>query len=140
MTQADPKLILITLLIELGVAAAVSSSLARSIRFKKLLLMAQRSPRQTLKLTAMISVPLTLGVWIRVTVPNFLAADISFEATILLGLLMGPFAAMAGGAAMAMPAVMHHEYWALPFNLLVAAIAGGFRRFANEEDIWLFPH
>ena len=138
MTQADPKLILITLLIELGVAAAVSSSLARSVRFKRLLLLSDRTLSQTLKLTAMITVPLTLGVWVRVTVANFLAADISFEATILLGLILGPGAAMLGGAAMALPAVLHHEYWALPVNLLVGAIAGGFRRFADEEDIWLF--
>jgi len=136
--QIDPKLILITLLVELGVAAAVSSSLARSVRFKRLLLMTDRTPNQTLKLVAMISIPLTLGVWIRVTVPNFLAADISFEATILLGLLLGPWYAAIGGSAMAFPAVMHHEYWALPVNLAVAAIAGGFRRFANEDDIWLF--
>ncbi len=137
-TQVDPKLTLITLLIELGVAAAVSSSLARSVRFKKLLLLAQRTRRQDLKLVAMICVPLTLGVWVRVVVPNFLAADISFEATILIGLLLGPFAAMMGGAAMACPAVLHHEYWALPVNLAVAAIAGTFSRFADQEDIWLF--
>jgi two-component system LytT family sensor kinase len=137
-SQIDPKLILITLLVELGVAAAVSSSLARSIRFKKLLLMTDRTPRQTLKLVAMICIPLTLGVWVRVTVPNFLAADISFEATILLGLILGPAYAMLGGAAMAFPAVVHHEYWALPVNLAVAGLAGGFRRFADEEDIWLF--
>ena len=138
MTQADSKLILITLLIELGVAAAVSSSLARSVRFKRLLLTQHRTPRQKLKLAAMICIPLTLGVWVRVTVPNFLAADISFEATILLGLILGPSYAMIGGAAMALPAVLHNEYWALPVNLLVAAIAGAFGRFADEEDIWLF--
>ncbi len=134
----DPKLILITLLIELGVAAAVSSSLARSIRFKHLLLLSHRSPLEKLKLTAMICLPLVLGVWVRVTVQNFLAADISFEATILIGLLIGPGYAMLGGAAMALPAVLHNEFWALPVNLLVAAIAGSFGRFADEEDIWLF--
>jgi two-component system LytT family sensor kinase len=136
--QIDSKLILITLLVELGVAAAVSSSLARSVRFKRLLLMEGRTPRQTLKLVAMIAVPLTLGVWVRVTVPNFLAADISFEATILLGLLLGPWYAALGGAAMALPAAMHGEYWALPINLIVAGIAGAFGRFADIEDIWLF--
>ena len=136
--QIDPKLILITLLVELGVAAAVSSSLARAVRFKRLLLLADRTPAQTLRLMAIICVPLVLGVWVRVTVPNFLAADISFEATILLGLLLGPWYAMIGGAALAFPAVMAHEYWALPVNLFVAAIAGGFRRLADEDDIWLF--
>jgi two-component system, LytTR family, sensor kinase len=137
-TQIDSKLILITLLVELGVAAAVSSSLARSKRFKDLLLTPRRSPRQTAWLVAMICAPLTLGVWVRTTVPNFLAADLSFETTILLGILVGPLAAMAGGAALAIPAVLHHEYWALPVNLLVAAIAGAFGRFTNPEDVWSF--
>jgi two-component system LytT family sensor kinase len=138
MTQTDPKLILVTLLIELGVAAAVSSSLARAKTFKDLLLTPRRTRRQTAFLVAMICIPLTLGVWVRVLVPNFLAADLSFETTILLGILVGPLAAMIGGAALAIPAMLHHEYLALPINLLVAAAAGAFRRFANAEDVWSF--
>jgi two-component system LytT family sensor kinase len=134
----DSKLILITLLIELGVAAAVSSSLARSQRFKNLLLMSRRTPRQTVWLVIIICVPLTLGVWVRTAVPNFLAADLSFETTILLGILVGPLAAMAGGAVLAIPAVLHHEYWALPVNLAIAAISGAFGRFADPEDVWSF--
>ncbi|MGD0797268.1 MAG: histidine kinase [Acidobacteriaceae bacterium] len=137
--QLSDSLILITLLVKWGVAAAVSSSLARSITFKDLLLNPKRSRAQTLGLVAMICVPLTLGVWIRVhPVPNFYAADISFEATILMGLLLGPVYAMLGGAALALPAVWHGEYWTLPVNLMVAAIAGGYGRFTDPEDIWSF--
>jgi len=132
------SLILITLLVELGVAAAVSSSLARSKTFRSLLLLPVRSVRQTTKLLATICIPLVLGVWIRVRVPNFLAADISFEATILLGILLGPLAAMAGGAALSLPAMWHGEYWTLPVNLMVAAVAGAFGRFADVEDVWSF--
>jgi two-component system LytT family sensor kinase len=134
----DPKLILITLLVELGVAAAVASSLARSPSFKRLLLRQPRSRSETLKFVALICVPLTLGVLVRVRVPNFLAADLSFEATAILGLLLGPAWAMLGGAALALPALGHHEFLALPVNLLVALIFGAFRRFAEEEDIWSF--
>jgi hypothetical protein len=102
--------------------------------FKRLLLLKQRTPRETLSLVAWICVPLMLGVLVRVRVPNFLAADLSFEATaILLGLLLGPAAAMVGGAALALPAVGHHEFLALPVNLMVAAIFGAFGRFAGEE-------
>ncbi len=138
MTHISQSLILITLLIELGVAAAVSSSLARSKTFKNLLLMPRRSPKQTVALVAMICVPLTLGVWIRTSVPNFLAADLSFETTILLGILLGPLSAMLGGTALALPAMLHHEYWTLPVNLIVATVAGAFGKFADPEDVWSF--
>jgi two-component system LytT family sensor kinase len=134
----ESKLVLISLLIELGVAAAVSSSLARSKTFKNLLLAPNRSPRQTMSLVAIIVAPLTLGVLVRVMVSNFLAADISFATTILLGILVGPLAAMVGGAILAIPALLHHEYWSLPVNLAVAAIAGAFGRFTDPEDVWSF--
>ena len=132
------SLILITLLVKLGVAAAVSSSLARSKTFKNLLLEPRRTLKQTIGLVAMICVPLVLGVLVRVKVPNFLAADLSFETTVLLGVLVGPLAAMGGGAALAAPALLHHEYWTLPVNLVVAAVAGAFGRFADREDVWSF--
>ncbi len=138
MKPVTNSLILITLLVELGVAAAVSSSLTRSRTFRNLLLLRHRSFRQTTNLVAIICIPLALGVWIRVRVPNFYAADISFETTILLGILVGPLAAMAGGAALSLPAMWHGEYWALPVNLMVAAIAGAFGRFADVEDVWSF--
>jgi two-component system LytT family sensor kinase len=131
-------LILITLLVELGVAAAVASSLARSMRFKRLLLTERRSRRETMILLAWIVVPLMLGVWVRVRVPNFLAADLSFQATALMGLLLGPAPAMLGGAVLAVPAMWHGEILALAANLLIALIFGTFRRFVSEEDVWSF--
>ena len=138
MKPVSDSLILITLLVELGVAAAVSSSLARSRTFQNLLLLPFRTVRQTAGLVAMICGPLALGVLIRVHVPNFLAADISFAATMLLGLLIGPLAAMCGGAALALPAVLHGEYWALPVNILVGAIAGSFSAVVDVESVWSF--
>jgi two-component system LytT family sensor kinase len=73
-----------------------------------------------------------------VRVPNFLAADLSFEAVAILGLLLGPWPAMVGGAALSLPALGHHEYFTLPVNLLVAAVFGAYRRVAGEENIWTF--
>jgi two-component system LytT family sensor kinase len=134
----DNKLILITLLIKLGVAAAVASALARSRTFQRLLFAERRSRSQTLGLLAFFLVPLTLGVWVRTTVSNFLAADISFETVILLGLLVGPFWAMLGGIVLAAPAVYHHEYLALPFNAALGLAAGILGRFVEKEEIWGF--
>ncbi|MFZ0664111.1 MAG: hypothetical protein WAM97_00035, partial [Acidimicrobiales bacterium] len=123
----DSKLILITLLVKLGIAAALSSALSRSMVFKNLLLSTRRSAGQMLGLLACICVPLTLGVWVRVVVPNFLAADISFEAVILVALLLGTTPAIIAGAFLSIPAVLHREYLTLPFNLLVALIFGTYR-------------
>ena len=113
------RLILITLLVKLGVVASVASVLARGSTFRRLFFAEHRRPRQTLALLAFFLVPLTLGVWIRTAVPNFLAADISFETIILLGLLVGPRWAMLGGVVLAAPAIHHGEYLSLPFNAAV---------------------
>lgn len=134
----DSKLVLITLLIKLGVAAAVSSALTRSTVFKDLLFSRRRSAGQMLGLLACICIPLTLGVWVRVVVPNFLAADVSFEAVILVGVLLGTTPAMIAGVFLALPAMLHREYLTLPFNLLVALIFGTYRAFVSEEDVWSF--
>jgi two-component system, LytTR family, sensor kinase len=134
----EPKLILITLLVKLGVAAAVSGALARSRVFQNLLFTQKRRPAQTLGLLAFIVIPLALGVWVRVVVPNFFAADISFETTILLGILLGPFSAICGAIALSLPAMLHHEYLSLPFDLAVAITAGLFGKFVEEEEVWSF--
>ena len=134
----DSRLILITLLVKLGVAASVSSALARSRSFQNLLFKEDRSGTQTLGLLAWICIPLTLGVWVRMIVPNFYAADIAFETVIILGVLLGPLSAMAGGALLAAPAMLHHEYLTLPFNLAVALIAGTYGRLVTAEEVWSF--
>ena len=118
------NLILITLLVKLGVVASVASVLARVRTFRRLFFAEHRRPGQTLALLAFFLVPLTLGVWIRTSVPNFLAADISFATMILLGLLVGPFWAMLGGIVLSGPALYHGEYLALPFNAALGLLAG----------------
>jgi two-component system LytT family sensor kinase len=77
-------------------------------------------------------------VWIRFLVPNFLAADISFTAVILLGLLLGPEWAVLGGVVLSAPAVYHHEYLALPFNAALGLAAGLLGRFVEKDEIWSF--
>jgi two-component system LytT family sensor kinase len=134
----ESKIILITLLIKLGVAAAVAAALARARTFQRLLLRDVRSAGQTLGLLAFICIPLGLGVYFRVTVPNFFGADISFETTILLGILVGTGPALIGASVLALPAVMHREYLALPFLIAVAITAGIYGSFVDKEDVWSF--
>jgi len=134
----DDKLILITLLVKLGVAASVASALARSRTFQRLLFADHRRPRQTIGLLAFFLVPLTLGVWVRLNVPNFQAADISFETVILLGLMLGPGWAMLSALVLAVPAVIRHEYLAAPFLCAVGLVGGVFGAWVEKEEIWSF--
>ena len=134
----EPKLVLISLLIKLGVAAAVSAVTARALTFQRLLFAERRTTSQTIGLLAFLCIPLTLGVWIRLIVPNFLAADIGFETVIILGVLLGPFSAMLGGAVLSVPAMLHHEYLTLPFFLAVAVVSGFYGRAVEPEEVWSF--
>ena len=131
-------LVVITVLVKWGVAAAVASALGRSYIFQRLLFAERRKPHETLALLAFFLVPLTLGVWMRTIVPNFKGADISFETVILLGLLLGPGWAMLGGLVLSVPAALHHEFLAPPFNLAVGLTAGILGRFVTREEVWSF--
>jgi two-component system LytT family sensor kinase len=111
------KLILITMLIKLGVAAAIASALVRAREFQKLLYRESRTLSQTIYLVLFMCLPFALGVIVRESTPNFLAADMTFEAVILLGMVGGRFAGVLGGIVCALPAVLHGEYLALPVNV-----------------------
>ncbi|HZR57018.1 MAG TPA: histidine kinase [Terriglobales bacterium] len=135
----DQRLILVNLLIKLGVAAALASALVRSLEFKKLLFRDTRSLKQRIYLVLWIGIPIALGVWIRFIAKSFFAGDLSFETTVLLGVVAGRFNGMLGGALIALPAVLHGEWATLPFNLLCGAVAGQLRCIApDREDIWSF--
>src|SRR6202140_5668952 len=92
----EPRLILIHLLIKLGVAAAVSSSLVRSVEFKSLLFRDERSLRQKIYLVLWFGLPIMIGVWIRFSARSFFAGDFSFETALLLGVIGGRWAGVLG--------------------------------------------
>jgi two-component system LytT family sensor kinase len=134
------SVLLINLLIKLGVAAAVASTLVRSVEFKSLLFREDRSLKQQVYLVLWIGIPLAVAVWFRIIQPkSFAAGDLSFETTVLLGVIAGRFAGMSGGVLLALPALLHGEWATLPFNLLCGFIAGQLRTLAPEkDDIWSF--
>src|SRR5262249_7470173 len=103
----EQRLILVNLLIKLGVAATVSTVLGRSKEFKKLLFLEHRETREKIYLALWMSLPIALGVWIRFSVRSFFAADLSFETTILMGVIGGRLCGSVGGAILAVPAVLH---------------------------------
>ena len=135
----EPRLILIHQLLKLGVATAVSSNLVRSKEFKSLLFRDERTFRQKVYLALWFGLPIMVGVWIRISVPNFLAGDLSFETALLLGVIGGRLAGSLGGVLMAMPALLHHEWAAMPFDVFSGFLAGQLRTMAaDKDDIWSF--
>jgi two-component system LytT family sensor kinase len=136
----EPRLILINLLVKLGVAAAVSSSLVRSKEFKALLFREERSFRQKVYLVFWFALPMMIGVWIRISQTSFQASDLTFETALLLGVIGGRWAGSLGGAMMSLPALLLHGEWAaLPFHVLCGFLAGQLRAMAAEkDDIWSF--
>jgi two-component system, LytTR family, sensor kinase len=135
----EPRLILIHLLLKLGVAAAVSSSLVRSLEFKSLLFREERTFRQKVYLVLWFGLPITVGIWIRLAQKTFLAGDLGFETALLLGVIGGRWAGSLGGMLMACPAVLHGEWATLPFLVLCGFTSGQLRTMAlDKEDIWSF--
>jgi two-component system LytT family sensor kinase len=135
----ESRVILVNLLIKLGIAAALSSALARSVEFKSLLFRDERSLKQQIYLVLWFGIPMALAVWIRFSVKSFYAGDLSMETTILLGAIVGRTAGILGGAFIALPALLHGEWATLPFNVLCGFVAGQLRDLApDKEDIWSF--
>src|SRR5271155_5693004 len=135
----EPQIILIHLVLKLGVAAAVSSSLVRSKEFKTLLFREERTFQQKVYLVLCMALPIMAGVWIRLSVRSFLAGDLSFETALLLGVIGGRWAGSLGGVLMGMPALLHGEWAAMPFDVLCGFIAGQLRTMAlDKDDIWSF--
>ena len=135
----EQRLILVNLLLKLGVAAAVSSALVRSLEFKKLLFREERTTAQKIYLVLWFGIPIALGVWIRFIQKSFFAGDLSFETTLLLGVIGGRLTGVVGGSLIALPALLHGEWATLPFNVICGFTAGQLRSLSpDKEDIWSF--
>src|ERR1700726_3346169 len=103
----EQRLMLVNRLIKLGVAAAVASTLVRSVEFKSLLFREDRSLKQQIYLVLWIGIPLAIGVWFRIIQPkSFAAGDLSFETAVLLGVIAGRFVGRSTGVLLAIPALL----------------------------------
>ena len=135
----ENRLVLVFLLVKLGVAAAVASALVRSRRFKGLLYREDRSLGEKIKLVLFIGVPFALGVLVRLSVKNFIPADLSCESSILMGIIGGRVVGGIGGGFVSLPAAVYGEYGNLPFNIVAGILAGVLRDVAaDREAVWSF--
>ena len=135
----DQRLILVTILIRLGVAAAISSVLVRARRFRVLLFREERTLGEKIEIVFIMGTPIALGVLVRGAVRNFFAADIAFEGAILMGVIGGRLAGTAGGLLVSLPALLLGEWLTVPMYVLAGFLAGVLRHIApDREVIWSF--
>ncbi|MBV9624545.1 MAG: histidine kinase [Acidobacteria bacterium] len=139
------SLILINLLVKLGVAAGIAAALVRSVEFKSLLFREQRSLRDRIYLVLWlvfsdwIGKTLAFGIWTKFGAAGSFTGDLSFETTLLLGVIAGRFAGALGGALLGLPFLFNGGWVLLPFNLIAGLIAGQLRELTPlHEEVWNF--
>src|ERR1700674_11917 len=138
-TLTSVKDLLFTLLLKVGVASSFAALLARWNTFRRVLFTEERDPDQKLKLMLFMTPPLIVGVTLRLGGPPYAFADLSLEGAFLMGLLGGRVVGPIGGAIITIPALISHEWLAMP-AASTAGLLGGLIRQAipNKEDLWNF--
>jgi len=136
----------VTVLIRLGVAAAISSVLVRARRFRVLLFREERTIGEKFEIVFIVGTPIALGVLVRGWVHNFWAADIAFAGAILMGVIGGRLVGAAGGILVGLPSLVlgsapgySTEWLAIPMYVFAGTCAGFLRHIAHDrEAIWSF--
>ena len=131
---------LFTLLLKVAVASSLAALLVRWSSFRRVIFTEQRDADQKLKLMLFMVAPLILGVTLRlIGGSTYSFADLSLEGAFLMGLLGGRVVGPIGGAIIAIPALVGHEWLAMP-AASAAGLLGGLIRQAipNKEDLWNF--
>jgi len=131
--------LLFTLLLKVGVASSIAALLARWNAFRRVLFTEQRDSDQKLKLMLFLTPPLIVGVTLRLAFPAYRFADLSLEGAFLMGLLGGRVVGPVGGAIITIPALMGHEWLAMPAASAAGLLGGLIRQLIpDREDLWSF--
>ena len=131
--------LLFTLLLKVGVASSIAALLARWNTFRRVLFTEERDADQKFKLMLFLAPPLTVGVILRLLSPAYQFADLSLVGAFLLGLLGGRVVGPIGGAIFTVPALMAHEWLAMPAASTAGLLGGLIRQLIpDKEDLWNF--
>ncbi|HEX5069535.1 MAG TPA: histidine kinase [Vicinamibacterales bacterium] len=137
--QNEPRppeeVLLVTLLVKLAVTAVVATMLARFRLFRRILLTERRDWPERLVFAAGFGIPLTAGVAARIVL-HYDAADLTLSGSFLTGLIAGPYSGALVGASVAIPALIHQEWGALPFAVGCGFAGGGLREICPKPEIW----
>ncbi|MGB9454458.1 MAG: histidine kinase [Bryobacteraceae bacterium] len=131
---------LVSLLVKLATMAAIASILARSNRFKAMLMRENRTLGQRLELAIWLSVVFGASVATRVAGHHYNGADLGLEGSLLAGILGGYVTGLVSGVLVSLPALFPgRELLTLPLLAGVGVLGGLVRDLAPDpEEIWRF--
>ncbi|MGD0666972.1 MAG: histidine kinase [Bryobacteraceae bacterium] len=131
---------LVSLLVKLATMAAIASVLARSNRFKAMLMRENRTLGQRLELAIWLSVVFGASVATRVAGHHYNGADLGLEGSLLAGILGGYVTGLVSGVLVSLPALFPGREWlTLPLLAGVGVLGGLVRDLAPDpEEIWRF--
>ncbi|MGB2627127.1 MAG: histidine kinase [Candidatus Acidiferrum sp.] len=138
-TGTSLREILFTLLLKVGVASSIAALLARWNTFRRVLFTEERDSDQKLKLMLFMTPALIVGVTLRLVSRAYQFADLSLEGAFLMGLLGGRVVGPIGGAIITIPALMAHEWLAMPVAAAAGLLGGLIRQLIpDKENLWNF--
>src|SRR2546430_6187463 len=130
----SPRDFLFTLLLKVGVAASIAALLARWNTFRRVLFTEERDVDQKLKLMLFMTPPLILGVTLRLVGAPYKFADLSLESAFLMGLLGGRVVGPIGGAIITIPALISHEWLAMPAASTAGVLGGAIPPAVSHQE------
>jgi len=132
---------LVSLLVKLATMAAIASILARSNRFKAMLMRENRTLGQRLELAIWLSVVFGASVATRLAGHDtYNGADLGLEGALMAGILGGYVTGLVSGVLISLPALFPgRELLTLPLLAGVGVLGGLVRDLAPDpEEIWRF--
>ena len=141
-TYTPPTFTVVDLLIKLAVMALLAGFIARFARFRRLLVIEQRTPQEKIQFAVFLGLPFMVGVLVRL-LEFYPTTDLSLEVTVLAGLLGGTIVGLAVAMIVNIPTLLfpigHIEFLAVPMAALYAVVAGTLRYVCpDKEEIWKF--
>ena len=135
---AEPYVV--SLLVKLAAMASIASILARSSRFKSILLEEKRTLRQRMELALWLSVVFGASVAMRIADKSaYQGADLGLEGSLIAGILGGYVTGMLAGVMISLPAFLDGGYATMPLLAGIGVLGGMLRDIApNTEEIWRF--
>jgi two-component system LytT family sensor kinase len=130
----------VSLLVKLAAMASIASILARSNRFKSILLEENRTLEQRMELALWLSVVFGASVAMRIVGKTaYQGADLSLEGSLIAGILGGYVTGLLAGVTISLPAFAHGGFATMPLLAGIGVLGGLLRDIApNTEEIWRF--